>query len=557
VLVELRVEDLGVIDAVTLEFEPGMTALTGETGAGKTLLVEALELLVGGRADPVLVRPGAAQAVVEGRFVVDDEEVILARAVAAKGRSRAWVDGRMAPVSALAEAGARLVDLHGQHAHQSLLDPAAQRRALDLHGGIDLTALVAARAQCRAVADELQALGGDERSRLREADLLRHQVAEIDSAALGDVDEDEVLAAEEGRLAEARSLREASGAALDALDPDGRALDLIGGARHALAGRGPLAPLDDRLAALQADAADIASELRRVVETWEDDPRRLEEVRRRRNLLHDLARKYGEGVAGVLAYGDEARRRLEALESVGERASLLQGELEGARARLAAAEAEVGGQRRRAAPALARAVAQRLRTLAMPRARLDVEVGDDPGDEVAFLLGANPGEAVLPLAKVASGGELARAMLAMRLVVSEAPPTMVFDEVDAGVGGQAALSVGRSLAELAPDHQILVVTHLAQVAAHADHQIAVRKEAAGRRTVARVEPLGTEARVVELARMLSGQPTSATARRHAEELLAEARTATGSPSRRGGAGGPRASVRGAVTRVVEVERSRV
>ena len=550
-LVELRVEDLGVIDAVTLEFEPGMTALTGETGAGKTLLVEALDLLVGGRADPVLVRPGAAQALVEGRFVVDDEEVILARAVAAKGRSRAWVDGRMAPVSALADAGARLVDLHGQHAHQSLLDPAAQRRALDLHGGVDLTALVAARAQCRALAEELEALGGDERSRLRETDLVRHQVAEIEAAALGDVHEDEVLAAEEERLAESRSLREAAGAALDALDPDGRALDLIGAARHALAGRGPLGALDTRLAALQADAADVASELRQVVENWEDDPQRLDEVRRRRNLLHDLARKYGEGVAEVIAYGDEARRRLGALERVEERAGALSDELMRARAALAAAEAEVGGQRRRAAPGLAEAVARRLRTLAMPRARLEVEVGEDPGDEITFLLGANPGEPVLPLAKVASGGELARAMLALRLVVSDAPPTMVFDEVDAGVGGQAALSVGRSLSELAPGHQVLVVTHLAQVAAHADHQIAVRKEESGRRTVARAEPLGPEARVVELARMLSGQPASATARRHAEELLAEARAATAPPTRRrGGAGPTSASVRRPVTRFV-------
>jgi DNA repair protein RecN (Recombination protein N) len=532
-LVELRVQDLGVIEAVTLELGPGMTALTGETGAGKTLLVEALELLVGGRADPDLVRPGAEQALVEGRFVVDDEEVILARAVAAKGRSRAWVDGRMAPVSALAEAGARLVDLHGQHAHQSLLDPAAQRRVLDVFGGVDLADLEDARASVKELASELESLGGDERSRLREVDLLGHQLAEIEAARLGDVDEDEALAAEEERLAEAGALRQAAASALGALDADGAsatgasggALDQIGTARSALAGRAPLDFLNERLAALQAEAADLASELRQVIETWEDDPERLEEVRSRRNLLRELWRKYGEGVAKVVAYGEGVRRRLEALESVEERAAALQTELAAARAQLAVVEAEVGSARRRAAPELARAVAQRLRTLAMPRARLEVEVGEgDPGDDVTFLLGANPGEAVLPLAKVASGGELARAMLAVRLVVSEAPPTMVFDEVDAGIGGQAALAVGRSLAELAPDHQVLVVTHLAQVAAHARHQIVVRKESSGRRTVAHAESLDSETRVVELARMLSGQPESATARRHARELLAEAGT---------------------------------
>jgi DNA repair protein RecN (Recombination protein N) len=486
-LVELRVQDLGVIEAVTLDLHPGMTALTGETGAGKTLLVEALELLVGGRADPLLVRPGADQALVEGRFMVDDEEVILARAVPVKGRSRAWIDGRMAPVSALAEVGARLVDLHGQHAHQSLLDPAMQRRSLDTFAAIDLTPLTDARGALRALHHQLDALGGDERARAREIDLLRHQLSEIDGAGLGDPHEDAVLAEAEERLAEA------------------------------------LAPLAARLAAIQADTADVASELRHVVDTWEADPERLAEVRTRRNLLHELSRKYGEGVAGVVSYGEEIRLRVAELASVEERAAALAIEIQQAEHHLAAVEAEVGGARRRGAPALARAVEDHLRTLAMARARLEVTVGDqDPGDEVAFLLGANPGEAVLPLAKVASGGELARAMLALRLVLTDAPPTIVFDEVDAGIGGEAALAVGRALARVATGHQVLVVTHLAQVAAYAGHQIAVSKEVTGDRTQAVTVGLDTESRVVELARMLSGQPDSATARRHAQELLDEA-----------------------------------
>ena len=534
-LVELRVKDLGVIESVTLDIEAGMTALTGETGAGKTLLVEALELLVGGRADPVLVRPGADQALVEGRFVVDDDEVILARAIATKGRSRAWIDGRMAPVSALSEIGAKLVDLHGQHAHQSLLDPAVQRRSLDTFAAIDTAPLLAARAACRSLVAELDALGGDVRARARELDLLRHQLSEIDGAGLTDPDEDAVLAVEEERLAEASAHRQAAGEALAALDAEqsgapaapGRgatgALDQIGAAHGALAGRTPLAALAGRLAALQADAGDIASELRQVVETWEDDPERLAELRTRRNTLHELSRKYGEGVAGVLAYADETRTRVATLESVEQRAGALQAEIAAAQTRLAAVEAEVGAARRRGAPALARAVEDRLRALAMPRARLEVTVGErDPGEDVAFLLGANPGEAVLPLAKVASGGELARAMLALRLVLTDAPPTIVFDEVDAGIGGEAALAVGRALAEVATRHQVLVVTHLAQVAASAGHQVAVHKEVTGDRTLAVTHALDAEARVVELARMLSGQPDSPTARRHAEELLAAA-----------------------------------
>ncbi|HXQ43754.1 MAG TPA: DNA repair protein RecN [Acidimicrobiales bacterium] len=534
-LVELRVKDLGVIDEVTLDLTSGMTALTGETGAGKTLIVEALELLVGGRADPVLVRPGADQALVEGRFVVDDEEIILARAVATKGRSRAWIDGRMAPVSALAEVGARLVDLHGQHAHQSLLDPAMQRRSLDAFCAIDLTPLTDARVALRGLVADLDALGGDERARAREIDLLRHQLSEIDAAGLSDPDEDSTLAAEEERLAEADAHRDAAAAALAALDTDGDgpatssgrggggALDLIGAAHGALAGRAPLLDLAGRLAALQAETADVATELRQVVDTWEADPERLAEIRTRRNLLHELSRKYGEGTAGVRAYGEEIRARVTDLESVEERAAALQARITAAESHLAAVEAEVGRARRRGAPDLARAVEKRLQTLAMARARLEVTVGEsDPGDDVSFLLGANPGEAVLPLAKVASGGELARAMLALRLVLTDAPPTIVFDEVDAGIGGEAALAVGRALAEVGHRHQVLVVTHLAQVAAYAGHQFGVRKEVEGKRTLAVAHACEADDRVVELARMLSGQPDSATARRHARELLAQA-----------------------------------
>jgi DNA repair protein RecN (Recombination protein N) len=523
-LVELRVRDLGVIESVALDLGPGMTALTGETGAGKTLLVDALDLLVGGRADPGLVRPGASEALVEGRFTLGDEEVILARAVPAQGRSRAWIDGRMAPVSALADAGARLLELHGQHSQQSLLDAPAQRRALDAFAGTDLGPLTAARARRRALLAELESLGGDDRARARQADLVRYQLSEIDGAGIEDLDEDDVLAAEEERLSEAAAHRDAAALALAALDGgDDRApdvVDLLGAARAALDGRSPLAELNGRLASLQADAADAASELRHVVETWEDDPERLEAVRARRQLLRDLSRKYGEGPAGVLAFAAEARRELALLDAAEVRAGEVLAEIERTEAEVGAAEAAVGSARRRAAPELARAVEERLRRLAMPHARVEVTVGEpDPGDDVTFLLGANPGEAVLPLAKVASGGELARAMLALRLVLTDAPATMVFDEVDAGVGGEAAQAVGGALAEVAQRHQVLVVTHLAQVAACARQQLGVRKEVTGGRTVAHAAVLHDEDRVVELARMLSGRPDSATARRHAEELL--------------------------------------
>ena len=531
-LTELAIRDLGVVADLRVSLGPGMTAVTGETGAGKTMLVEAIELLVGGRADGVLVRAGAAEAWVEGRFVAGDEEVVLARVVPAQGRSRAYLDGRMAPVSALAEAGARLVDLHGQHAHQSLLAPAAQRAALDAFAGVDHGPLVAARLRLRQIDADLAHLGGDERGRAREAELLRFQLAEIEGAALDDPGEDAALEAEEERLADVAASRDAAALALAALAGDDGWSDALSRATGALAGRPALAEVERRLRALAAEAGDVATDLRATAEQLEDDPERLGAVRERRRLLRELCRKYGETLADVAAFGDEVRARLDALGHHAERARQLEAQRDQAGAELRAAEAVVGRQRREAAGRLAPAVEAHLRDLAMPAARLEVRVGDEaPGDDVTFLLAANPGEDPLPLAKVASGGELARAMLALRLVLDEdqAPPTLVFDEVDAGIGGEAALAVGRRLAALAarnggpvPDRQVLVVTHLPQVAAFADHQLAVRKREREGRAEAEAEVVHGDDRVVELSRMLSGQPQSAAARGHAEELLAVA-----------------------------------
>jgi DNA repair protein RecN (Recombination protein N) len=566
-LIELRVRELGVIEDVGVVLGRGMTALTGETGAGKTLVVEAIELLLGGKADPVLVRPGAAQASVEGRFSAEDpqaDDLIVSRVVPAQGRSRAYLGGEMASLAALAETGRALVDLHGQHAHQSLLAPAVQRHALDEAGGIDLAPLAAARSRSRAVAEAVAALGGDARTRARELDLLRFQLDELDAAGLEDPDEDAALLDEEERLGDTAALREAALTVHEALTGDGAVLERLGVAVAALGGRRPLAGLHDRLVALEAELSDAASDTRAAAEGFEDDPERLGAVGQRRHLLRELRRKYGETMAEVIAYREETRRRVDELASWEDRAAALDAEAEVAATELARAEEDLGRARRDAAPALARAVEEELRTLALPRARFEVTVGADrAGEDVTWLLAANPGEPPLPLTKVASGGELARTMLAARLVLSgaagsrraaegaasatatESPSaepgaagpgaaepaasaagparTLVFDEVDAGIGGEAAVAVGRALAALARDHQVLVVTHLPQVAAFADHHLAVSKEVEGERTVSRVRTLDDGERVVELSRMLSGQPQSETARRHAEELLEDAR----------------------------------
>ena len=523
-LVELHVRDLGVIADLHLVLDQGMTALTGETGAGKTLLVEAIELLVGGRADAVLVRPGAEETRVEGRFVTGaDHETVLARTVPRDGRSRAYVDGRLATATELAELGRSLVDLHGQHAHQSLLSPRLQRAALDRFAGVDLGPLGQARERVKSVDEALAGLGGDARARAREMDLLRFQLSELEAAGLDDPDEDRFLEAEEETLADAAAHREAAAAGYQALMAEGGAQDEIGRATALVGGRRPFAEVEGRLRVLQAELADAAADLRRAEDAIVDDPERLDQVRARRRLLRDLCRKYGEELSDVIGFESEARVRLGELESHGVRVEALEGERQAAVAAVERAAAAVAAARRTHASELASRVEDHLRSLAMPAARLEVVVdGPGPADDVEFRLAANRGSPPLPLAKVASGGELARAMLAARLVLTDAPPTLVFDEVDAGVGGEAALAVGRALAELAAAHQVLVVTHLPQVAAFADHQVVVTKDESAGHTVARAGHVTGADRVVELSRMLSGQPASDTARGHAEELLAVA-----------------------------------
>ncbi len=533
-LVELAVRNLGVIEELRVVLEPGMTALTGETGAGKTLVVTALQLLLGARADPSMVRDGSTEASVEGRFVLDGEEVVLRRVVPSVGRSRAYVNGALATAATLAEAGADLVDLYGQHDHHVLAAPSAQRRALDRFAELDLGPLLAARDALAACVRRQEALGGDIGARARELDLLRFQLDELRVAAVEDADEELHLAAEEERLADAQGHREAAEAAHLLLGDDGGAAELAARAAAHLSGRAPLGSSGDRVRSMLAELRDLSSELRVQSEEILDDPVRLDEVRVRRNQLLGLRRKYGNAslrhepesvvgeptLEGVMRYTDAVTSRIAELSSAEEQLVALDDEIAAARARVSTEEAGVAAARAEAAPRLAAAVEAELRALAMPAARVAVAVeGPGAADEVAFLLAANPGMPLQPLAKVASGGELARAMLALRLVLTEAPPTMVFDEVDAGIGGEAAVVVGQALARLGEARQVLVVTHLPQVASAARSHVGVVKQQTDGTTTTSVHPLVGEARVVELSRMLSGSPDSDVAHEHARELL--------------------------------------
>ena len=520
-LVELTVTDYGIFDRASVVLGPGFCTLTGETGAGKSLVVGAIQLLLGARADSSVVRPGASEAIVDGRFETNEgEELILTRVIAAEGRSRAYCNGRPVTVGELAARSQGLVELHGQHAHQQLLRTANQRDALDRFAGVDLEPLRTVRARIAEIDDALARLGGDERTRAREAEVLRFQLDELDAAGLDDPDEDASLDAEENTLADAVAHQEAGARAVEALTGDGGVNDLASEAVGALRGRTPFADAAGRLEGLVAELRDVASDIRAAADAISDDPERLDTIRRRRQQLAELRRKYGETLALVIDERDQIRDRLAELDSHTERVGELTAARAVAEADEAAAASVVAAARKGAAKDLASGIEARLHALAMPEARVRVDVeGPDPADEVAIMLAANPGSEPQPVAKVASGGELSRASLALRLELTAGPPCLVFDEVDAGIGGEAAWSIGGALADLADRHQIVVVTHLAQVAAFADHHVRVRKDQGKSATTARAEVLTDDARVSELARMLSGKPDSSSGRSHAQELL--------------------------------------
>lgn len=526
-LVELSIENLGIIESSRLTFDSGFTAFTGETGAGKTMLVEAIGLVVGQRADVSVIRDGAEEARVEARFVTSgpdgDVETILCRVLHREGRSRAYINDRMATVATLAEVGQSLVDIHGQHAHQRLMSASVQRDSLDAFGKVDTSALREAREAVTQIDANLAALGGDEKSRVREIDLLSFQCEEIENAGLSRPDEDQALSREEDELGDVVRHQEALLKVSALLSDDGNAVDLLGQVSRSLSPISSMHEIRERVENLLAELNDISHTVRGAAENSEENPERLEEIRLRRQALRDLVRKYGDTIADVMAFGAEARTRLNELLSYSERVQELESSRANALKVLHSRQLEVGRQRRKTAPGLAAAVEKRLRLLALPHATIQVAVGDegsDPsGEAVSFMLAANPGSAPMPITKVASGGELARVMLALRLVLTTDPATMVFDEVDAGIGGAAAVAVAQALRELGTDHQVFAVTHLAQVAASAHSHIVVSKSVKSGKTYGRATKVLQEDRVGEIARMLSGGIADESALTHAQEIL--------------------------------------
>lgn len=554
---ELRIENLLLIERAELRLEPGLNAITGETGAGKTVLAHSLDLLLGGRPRSGIVRPGAEEAWVEGCFELPaalradpdfaelldrvpegEEEVVLARRLSAAGRSSAFIAGRAAAAADLQALGSRMLAFYGQHEHRKLALASVQGEILDRYAGeehLDLRARYRdAHAQVGSLERELSALREREGARERDLDLLRFELAEIEEFA-PDPDEQAGLLAERDRLRGVEGLREGAGAALAAIAGDGEE----GGAGALVAAAGGsldrASGLDDeldrlrsRVAEIAVELADAGGELRGYLESLEADPERLEWVEARLAALERLLRKHGGSVEAVLEHGERCRAEIDRLSGADERAAAVAAELAGRERLRADLGAELSAARAEAAPGLERAVAAELGELAMDGARLEVGLVERAGgfaasgrEAVELRVATNPGMPLAPLREAASGGELSRLMLALAgLGHGGEAGTLVFDEIDAGVGGKVARRVGERLRALGCERQVLCITHLPQVASLAAAHFRVEKTTAGEGTTATVERVGGEALVAEIVRMLGAEEDDEAADRHARELLA-------------------------------------
>lgn len=562
-MLELTVEDFAIIEHVHVKLTPGFSVLTGETGAGKSLMVDAVGQLLGERADTGMVRSGCETASIEGLFeertgaagigrvleeygIEPESLLILRREIQTSGRSIARVNGRAVPIRALAEIGAVLVDIHGQSESVSLKREPEHVELLDRYAGLeaDRATLRGLTSRLRETRSELEGLSRNERELARRAELLAFEVEEIEAARLS-VEEEEELTAERTRLANAERLAMLADTAYQTLRGEASrgpaALDQLGEGLVALERLVEIDPSlreqHDALLAANESISEVASTILAYRDRLEFDPARLELVEERLAGISDLKRKYGGDIPAILAHAASASEELAALSSAEDRIEALSAESERLLEQVGEVAERVSQQRAAAAEKLAPAVEVELEELGMPGSRFEVELTRSPDaagvpvdgeryafdetgiDRVAFLVSTNPGEPVRPLVKVASGGETARLMLALKSILTAADrtPTLIFDEIDAGIGGRVGAVVGQKLWGLAERHQVLCVTHLPQVAAYADTHFLVRKAVADERTAAMVGIVEGDERVSELTTML-GRPTEA-ARDNARQLL--------------------------------------
>jgi DNA repair protein RecN (Recombination protein N) len=551
----LRIKHLAVIDSVEVEFDPGLNVLTGETGAGKSILVEAVGLLLGGRASGDLVRTGEDAAAIEAIFESGGEELLVRREITAQGRSRAFINGALATAGALKDLSSRLIELHGQHEHQTLLDPSTHLGVIDTFGALDplLAPTAAAFETMRASQDELARVRAAAKDRDARQDLITFQLGELDRAGLraigpGEIGEDAELSALRQVLASAERVERLCTESYASLyESDEAILSGLGGVWRRVAELAALDPqfkpyLDAR-DGIKSQLEDLAAFLRKYADNIEASPARLQQVEERLALLERLKRKHGPTLADVVARRDALRRELSDLQRGDDRIAELERELPTARTAFLAAAGTLSKERRRIAKSFAKQLETLLAELAMDSTRFDVRFGDAAAetawsangiDAAEFYVSANPGEDLRPLARIVSGGELSRIMLAIKTLTAtsrhgfsdaaDRPPSMsapglIFDEVDAGIGGRVADVVGRKLRALGSAFQVLCITHLPQIAAYADTHFEIEKRVDSGRTRTTVRRLGETGRVDELARMLGGEAITDGLRRSAREML--------------------------------------
>lgn len=551
-LTELRIQNFAIIQSLELTLQPGLTTFTGETGAGKSIILDAITTLLGGRAEPTFIRAGAERASIEALFLIplsnrqavldllkredlleDEETILISREIRQNGRSAARVNGHSVAASLLRELGSFLVDIHGQSEHLSLLNTRQHLNLLDRFANLqeNLTAYRQVYRELRRTQKELENLRQSEQDAARRTDLLEYQAREIEEARL-QIGEEETLRQERNRLANAENLSSLAQEALSLLDeglPDTPSLtDLLGQVITALEGLARIDPEQNRLAeqalTVNDTLAEIVRDLRNYLDTIEFNPRRLEQVEERLDLIHRLKRKYGGSIEAALAFARSARQELDTIAHATERIAELEEKEKALRQQLGELAARLSQIRQTAAAQLAKAVEAELADLSMAGARFRVDLRtqadpqglslngggdllafDESGvDQVEFLIAPNPGEGLKPLVKIASGGETSRLMLALKRALTQADsiPTLIFDEIDQGIGGRVGAVVGEKLWLLARQHQVLCVTHLPQLAAFGDQHFSVRKQVEGGRTSTRVELLEGEARLIELAQML-------------------------------------------------------
>ena len=550
-LSELRIRNFALIDRLSVRLGPGLTVLSGETGAGKSIIVGALSLLLGERASANVVRAGEDRASVEGVFEVEGRDhirrvldergidpdpdglLVLKREVAVEGRNRAWVNGSPTTASVLGELGRALVDLHGQHEHQTLLKRDEQRAILDAYGGHEalLERVRAAHTAAAALRRDIAALDARRREAAQRADFLRFQAEEIEAAALRPGEEDE-LEEEARRLSHSEELQALSGGLADAVAGSERAiLHEVGGLRRQVDALVRIDPAQEPVRELYDTAyyalQELGERMERYAATVEHDPRRLDEIRRRQDLVFRLKTKYGQTLEEVIGVGRAARAELDLAEGAEWELGTLQKRLAAADEALGAAAAALSAARADAMARLSDEVSAVLPELGMAAGVFRAEAvplpqaGASGAEEVEFRVSLNRGFTPRPLSSVASGGEMSRIMLALKTILArlDAVPTLVFDEVDAGIGGRVALQVGEKMRGVAATHQVFAITHLPQIASRAHVHLLVRKGERDGRTTTEVAPLDAGARVTEIARMLGGDPESAVSLEHARELL--------------------------------------